>query len=348
LDLDNLLKKIDKLAADIDVKKPWEHPQALNWDRITLDEWIRKSSWTKEAKAAVEAGTTMIFACETFEVSLLYFLYYIKNTGGSIMRLLDCKGGAQEERLVGGTQQISNKLGRLIGMESIKFNAPVRKIHQNEKQVTIHCDIGVFKSKYVVLAIPPTLAGKIEYSPQLPSYRNDLTEKFPMGSVIKTLMFYKKAFWREKGYSGQVVSSDSSKCADFPITATFDDSDHELISPCIVGFMNGGSAKFWAESTPEERKKAVCKQYAYQMGMKEFLEPVHYEEKLWMNEEWSKGCYVGYLPPGVLTSSGKGLRDPIGRIHFAGCEAATKWTGYMEGALEAGENAANDLKELLH
>jgi len=263
------------------------------------------------------------------------------------MRLLDCKGGAQEERLVGGTQQLSNGLGKIIGMDKIKFNSPVRKILHNDKSVTVHSDIGVFKAKYVVMAVPPTLAGNIEYVPQLPSYRNDLTEKFPMGSVIKTLTFYKKAFWRERGYSGQIVSSDSSKYETYPITATFDDSDNDCVCPCIVGFINAGSAKFWANATENERKTAIIRQYATQLGMIEFLEPTHYEEKLWMNEEWSKGCYVGYLPPGVLTSSGKGLRDPIGRIYFAGCEAATKWTGYMEGALEAGENAANEFKTLL-
>ena len=69
--------------------------------------------------------------------------------------------------------------------------------------------------------------------------------------------------------------------------------------------------------------------YASQMKMPEFLEAIHYEEQLWMNEEWSKGCYVGYMGPGVLTTCGRGIREPIGRIYFAGCEAASVWTGYM-------------------
>jgi monoamine oxidase len=37
------------------------------------------------------------------------------------------------------------------------------------------------------------------------------------------------------------------------------------------------------------------------------------------------------------------LRQPIGRVHFAGTETAVEWTGYLEGALESGERAAREV-----
>ena len=37
------------------------------------------------------------------------------------------------------------------------------------------------------------------------------------------------------------------------------------------------------------------------------------------------------------------LRQPVGRIYFAGTETATHWSGYMEGAVEAGERAAREV-----
>ena len=63
----------------------------------------------------------------------------------------------------------------------------------------------------------------------------------------------------------------------------------------------------------------------------------------WAEEEYSRGCYAGFLPPGVLTSYGEALRAPIGRLHWAGTETATEWNGYMEGALGAGERAAHEV-----
>jgi monoamine oxidase len=42
-------------------------------------------------------------------------------------------------------------------------------------------------------------------------------------------------------------------------------------------------------------------------------------------------------------SFGEALRDPVGRIHWAGTETAFQWNGYMEGAVESGERAAREV-----
>ncbi|XP_015682120.1 amine oxidase [flavin-containing] A-like [Protobothrops mucrosquamatus] len=76
-----------------------------------------------------------------------------------------------------------------------------------------------------------------------------------------------------------------------------------------------------------------------------FLQPVHYEEKNWCTEQYSGGCYTAYFPPGIMSQYGRIIREPAGRIYFAGTETATQWSGYMEGAVQAGERAA---REILH
>ena len=60
-------------------------------------------------------------------------------------------------------------------------------------------DISVFQAKYVILALTPSLHLKINFTPALSSHRTQLIQRVPMGSVIKTNVFYKKAFWLEKG-----------------------------------------------------------------------------------------------------------------------------------------------------
>jgi len=49
------------------------------------------------------------------------------------------------------------------------------------------------------------------------------------------------------------------------------------------------------------------------------------------------------MPPGVMTEYGKVLRAPVGRIHWAGTETATVWTGYMDGAVQSGQRAAAEV-----
>ncbi|XP_018421299.1 PREDICTED: amine oxidase [flavin-containing] B-like [Nanorana parkeri] len=91
------------------------------------------------------------------------------------------------------------------------------------------------------------------------------------------------------------------------------------------------------------RKRKICEYYAKVMGTEEALHPVHYEEKDWCKEQYSGGCYTAYFPPGIMTQFGSVIRKPVGKIYFAGTETATEWSGYMEGAIEAGERAAREV-----
>ena len=62
---------------------------------------------------------------------------------------------------------------------------------------------------------------------------------------------------------------------------------------------------------------------------------------------WSRGCFTGRMAPGTWSSFGEALREPVGRIHWAGTETALHWNGYMEGAVESGERAANEVFKAL-
>jgi monoamine oxidase len=68
--------------------------------------------------------------------------------------------------------------------------------------------------------------------------------------------------------------------------------------------------------------------------------PDGYVERLWAEEEWTRGCYGAAMPPGAWTEYGAALRAPVGRLHWAGTETATRWMGYMDGAVRSGERAA--------
>jgi monoamine oxidase len=71
--------------------------------------------------------------------------------------------------------------------------------------------------------------------------------------------------------------------------------------------------------------------------------PLRYVEKDWAKEEWTRGCPVCRFAPGGWTAFGPSLREPVGRVHWAGTETATEWSGYMEGAVQSGERAAREV-----
>jgi monoamine oxidase len=49
------------------------------------------------------------------------------------------------------------------------------------------------------------------------------------------------------------------------------------------------------------------------------------------------------LGPGAWTGYGRLLREPVGRIHWAGTETATRWMGYLDGAIQSGRRAAAEV-----
>lgn len=77
------------------------------------------------------------------------------------------------------------------------------------------------------------------------------------------------------------------------------------------------------------------------------LAPVEYTDTVWNHEDWSRGCYGAYMPPGLLSEQGAHLRQAVGPMFFAGTETASRWTGYVEGAIRAGERAASELRAAL-
>ena len=53
------------------------------------------------------------------------------------------------------------------------------------------------------------------------------------------------------------------------------------------------------------------------------------------------------MGPGVWTTYGHDLREPLGPIHMAGTETAQHYFGYFEGALEAAERAVREVDAAL-
>jgi len=345
LDLDRAIKRLDRLAAEVPLGAPEQAREARAWDAMTVETWKQRNLFTAGARALVDVAVEAILAASPREVSLLHFLSYL-HSGGGLMRLSTIPGGAQQTRLREGFQEVSRRLAaRLAGQ--VLLEAPVRRIRQDEEGVTVEHARGEARARFVVVAIPPALAGRIEYDPLLPSARDQLTQRAPMGSVIKCVAVYERPFWRERGYSGEAV------CDRDPVRIAFDDSpdEHGEGHPtgagtsgqgALVGFVLADAARRFGPRPAEERRREVLGAFARFFG-EEARRPVEYAEKDWSAEPWSRGCYAALMPPGVLTEYGAALRAPVGRIHWAGTETAVRWMGYMDGALESGERVAGEI-----
>jgi monoamine oxidase len=344
-DIAAAVSQLDQMSLEVPVDSPWTAPHAEEWDRQTLDTWLRAhTSGSDEFMAVTAAATEAIFGCEPRELSLLYTLFYIASSGneqnpGTFERNFDTTGGAQMRRFNGGAQRVPLRVAAKLG-SAVVLNAPVRSISQSSTGVTVVSDAETATGQRVIVAIPPTLTSRIEYSPALPALRDQLTQHTPNGTLMKFEAIYSTPFWRAKGLNGQAVSENG------PVKVTFDTSPPSGTPGIMMGFIGGHDARVWEDRPANELRAAALQNLANYFG-NEALTPDQVLTFNWSTEVWNRGCPVAVLGPGTLVDFGTALRQPVGRIHWAGTETSNFWNGYMDGAVRSGERAAREVLPLL-
>lgn len=333
LELEMLMRRVDRRAKQCPPGELRAHAHATRWDEVTLAEWQRRFVLSPGVRALVDCAVRVVFGAEPDEISRLQFLSYV-NTAGGLRRLIEIADGAQEERVAGGTQQLSEALAKPLG-DAVVLGTPVRAVVQVGQGVEVRTDRGSFRASRVIVAVPPPLAARIAFEPALPPDRDALMQRLPMGGTVKCFAFYDRPFWRDEGFSGEVV------CDGRPLTVVFDNTTADG-TPGLLGFVVGRPARSWSGIAPESRREAVLTQLARWFGPRA-ASPVAYTEKDWSDDPWTRGCPIAAAGPGVLSAYGDALRRPFGRVHWAGTETATQWAGFLEGALQAGERAAQEV-----
>jgi monoamine oxidase len=188
--------------------------------------------------------------------------------------------------------------------------------------------------------VPPVLAGRIDYSPDLPPERDSLSQRLPQGTLGKVAAVYERPFWRDKGLNGSALHTEG------PVNAIFDDSPPDGSPGVLFGFVGGDAHRAFFPLSAADRRTAALANFAECFGP-EALQPTEYFETNWPAERWARGGPVGVAGPGVYSALGPALRRPVGRIHWAGTETATYWNGYMDGAVRSGERAAREVIDRL-
>ena len=340
-DLARVVSKLDQMATQVDVNSPWTAANAAGWDAQTLQSFIEANSVTPQFRELIPAATRSIFGAEAPELSLLFTVFYIAASGneqnvGTFERNFDTRMGAQQDRFEGGSQLVPLRVAKRLGKKRVLLKQPVRRIVQEKHGVTVLTKRLRVRAKHVIVAIPPTLAGRIDYRPDLPPVRDQLTQRLPQGNLTKVACVYDRPFWRDAGLNGTAVSTDGF------VNVTFDDSPPGGTPGAVFGFVGGDKSRQFNALPAAQRKATVVTEFTTLFGSGA-AHPIDYIETNWASERWSRGCPVGIAGPGVYTAYGPALRQPVGRIHWAGTETSTYWNGYMDGAVRSGERAAAEV-----
>jgi monoamine oxidase len=327
-------RRLDRLARAVGAEQPWAAAAAAELDGQSVADWMAANVRTAIARRLIGLAGRTVWGTGPEELSMLHVLFYVASAG-SFDALIDTEGGAQQDRLDGGAQSLPLGLAESLGAR-VRLGAPARRIAQSGGSVRVEADGFSVEAERVVVAAPPSIAARIEFDPMLPERRARLGERLRPGALTKCMAAYEEPFWRADGLSGEAVADAG------PVTLTFDSSPRDGSRGVLLGFVGGPEARQMATLAPGERRAAVLACLERLFGPRA-AEPVDYAEQAWAQEEWSGGGPTSNFGPGGWTECGPALREPLGPIHWAGTETATVWSGYMEGALQAGERVAAEV-----
>jgi monoamine oxidase len=313
----------------VPAESPWAAARASEWDGQTLETWIRHNLRTAEARQFARLVPRGAWAADAGQISYLWFLDALRS-GEGLNSLMAVKDGVLEFKFKGGMNQIARRLADELG-ERVVLGAPVRRIVHSDDGVLVETDGGPFEGRFVIVAVPPGPTSRIEFHPHLPAAHDGLRQRMPMGAIIKAAVAYRTAFWRDAGFSGQVATDDDT------LGIVMDDVQEEG-RPVLLCFIEGRHAVALSGVGKAARREKVLASLVRFFGPAAAA-PLDYDDNDWTSEPWTHG-YVGTMPPGVMTRFGHALREPCGRIHWAGAETAVEWQGYLEGAMRSGVRAA--------
>jgi monoamine oxidase len=323
--------RLGRAVRKVDPAAPWDAEGAAELDSVTFGEWIEKHTRTRSARKLIALSCKTVWGAEPSELSLLWALAYM-NAGGGFEKLLDVEGGAQQDRIAGGSVLIAERMATGLG-QRVRLGTPVSVVRWSAEGVVLKSEDGDVRARKGVLAVPPALVGSLRFEPSLPASHAALAAGWRGGHLIKLAATYDKPFWRDDDLSGEGVGTSSA------VSITFDNTPPAGNPGALVGFVGALDAPGYAELPDAGRREVALGGFARLFGPKA-LEADGFLERDWLAEKWARGGPVSNLGPGVLSKHGRALREPAGPLHFAATEYADAWRGYMDGAVRSGEAAA--------
>jgi monoamine oxidase len=336
LDLARAQWVLDRMATRLG-SPPWSGGFAARLDERSLGAWMRRHVRTAAARLVLEVVTAASFGCRPEELSLLAFAAHVHGCGG-LADLIGVRDGALANRIAGGAGTLPAHLARRLG-DRVRLDHPVVKIQRSPDRVTLvsHTHQPVH-ARQVIVAVDPATANSIAHHPPLPVERAELQRRWQMGSGIKAHVIYQRPWWRDHGLTGATITDTGI------VRLTFDVSPAGAEPGVLMTFLGLAATDnpelLQPDSAPQRRQRVLD-------DLAELLGPdaqhaADYVEQDWTNEPWQSGC-VPRVPTGVLHTGHPWLIRPVGPVHWAGAESSHVGEAHMDGAVRAGQRAADEV-----
>lgn len=330
-DLGQGLVRLRRLSARLRTDEVWAKANDA-WLRQDLRRWVQTNLRTAGAQQRFHEVYAAAFGPMRKGAELLEGLHQV-GSGPDLESMIASSGGLNQHRLKGGMFKLTQAMADDLG-DRVRLSAPITGIEHGADFATVALEGGeTIRAKRVISTLPPRLAVGLEHQPPLPEWRVETAKKVAGGNVIKAYLVYERPFWRDQGLSGQSSTDEGA------VRVTFDTTTGDDERGLLMGFFEGADADSLSRRSVTLRQRtfvdSVVKSFGEVAGR-----PLAYVERDWASERYTGGCHGAHFAPGVWTTNGPILAESEGVLHWAGAEYASRFNGYMEGAIRSGLEVA--------
>lgn len=237
-----------------------------------------------------------------------------------------------DKKVKGGNKLIAESLARSIGSDKIKTGRKVVSVEQSGRVKVICSDGDEYSCDRLIITVPVFALNKIKFTPALSSSKIDALNSLQYSRIIKSATLFNNKFWEDESFS---IISDTYSHYFYHATKFQNENKGVLVSYAI-----GDKADILSKMDKDARMKTVADSLKVPFGdVSSMMENnISY---YWGDDEFSKGAYALY-GKGQWFSVMPVLKEKEGNIFFAG-EHVAEWQGFMEGAINTGEDAAREV-----
>lgn len=246
---------------------------------------------------------------------------------------VSCEHNEMDFKITGGNSRLAEEFVKRIGTDSIKLNTLVEEINQTKGVVTVKTKDAKYTCDAVVCTVPTASLQKIKFTPTLPAVQQKAAESLIYARIIKNSVLYDERFWGADNFS---LVSDATSHYYFHSTQNQPGKQGILTAYAI-----GDKADVLASQDDKRRMEIITKDLIpFNSNAPNLARGI--ASYAWARDEFSKGAYAIYRP-GQWFEVRPHLLKPHGKVLFAGEHLSDDWQGFMEGAIETGEAAAQIL-----
>jgi monoamine oxidase len=234
-------------------------------------------------------------------------------------------------KIRGGNSMLPQRLADIVGSQNIKTGRTVASIFQDGAGVKVVCSNGeTYVGDRIICTTPTYSLAKINWAPALPTKVVEAVNALQYSRIIKNAYLFNNRFWNDESFD---LVTDQTPHYFYHATKNQPSSKGVLISYAI-----GDKAEVIAAQSDDFRAASMSQTLSPFFGDVSSLlnqQLTYY----WGNDPYSYGAYAIYAP-GQWFTTRRTLKNHFIHTHFAG-EHLADWQGFMEGAVNTGEEAAD-------